>query len=209
MSRRLEDLHPYVRFLTERLLAECERQGVKVQITHTLRTMQEQNELYAQGRTKPGKKVTNAKAGQSMHNYGLAIDFVPIVGGKAAWDRADLFRKVGAIGVGLGFTWGGNFKTIKDMPHFEYTFGLTTSQLQAGKRPPAFDYNKLKQQEAVQKVVAVVSQNISEWAKEDVELMKKLGVIKGDAKGNINPQNAVTVEQMCVFMSRLYKLVSK
>lgn len=44
--------------------------------THGFRTVEEQDELYAQGRTKPGLKVTNARGGQSQHNFGLAIDFV-------------------------------------------------------------------------------------------------------------------------------------
>ena len=47
---------------------------IQLRVTQGLRTIAEQDELYAQGRTKPGKIVTNAKGGKSNHNSGLAID---------------------------------------------------------------------------------------------------------------------------------------
>jgi peptidoglycan L-alanyl-D-glutamate endopeptidase CwlK len=90
--------------------------------------MAEQDALYAQGRKKPGKKVTNAKAGQSIHNYGLAVDIVLIIDGKtASWDvkadwdndrKADWMECV-EIFKKHGWDWGGDWRTFKDMPHFE------------------------------------------------------------------------------------------
>lgn len=106
---------------------------------YTLRTNAEQDALYAQGRTKPGKIVTWAKAGQSFHNFGLAIDIVLIIDGKeASWDMlkdfdgdkvADWMECV-AIFKKHGWEWGGNW-TKKDYPHFQKTFGNTTTQLRA------------------------------------------------------------------------------
>jgi peptidoglycan L-alanyl-D-glutamate endopeptidase CwlK len=107
--------------------------------THTLRTFKEQNDLYAKGRTLPGQKVTNAKGGESYHNYGLAIDFVIINNGQAVWSRGEDFdgdkipdwMEVVKIFKKYGWKWGGDFKSIKDYPHVEKSFGYSTKQLNA------------------------------------------------------------------------------
>lgn len=130
---KLDELHPKVKELALKLKDECKQAGIDLCIYCTYRSIAEQNRLYAQGRTKPGVKVTNAKGGQSMHNYRIAFDCGPLINGDVAWNREDLFRKIGAIGVKLGLTWGGNFKSIKDLPHFEYTQGLKVADFQAGK----------------------------------------------------------------------------
>lgn len=106
--------------------------------THTLRTFKEQNDLYAKGRTAPGKKVTNAKGGESYHNYGLAIDIVIINNGQAIWSRGQDFdgdkipdwMEVVKIFKKYGWEWGGDWK-FKDYPHFQKTFGYTTKELNA------------------------------------------------------------------------------
>lgn len=107
--------------------------------THTFRSFKEQNDLYAKGRTAPGQKVTNAKGGQSYHNYGLAIDFVIINNGQAVWSRGEDFdgdkipdwMEVVNIFKKYGWKWGGEFKSLKDYPHVEKSFGYTTKQLKA------------------------------------------------------------------------------
>jgi peptidoglycan L-alanyl-D-glutamate endopeptidase CwlK len=98
MSRNLEDLHPYVKYLAEKFIEECKKQGIDILIYSTFRSKEEQNKLYEQGRSVPGNKVTNAKGGYSYHNYGLAFDCVPIINNKAQWDRVDLYERVGEIG---------------------------------------------------------------------------------------------------------------
>lgn len=110
----------------------------KARIAYTLRTWEEQDELYAKGRTKPGKKVTNAKGGDSMHNYAIATDIVLIINGKeASWDtkkdwdqdkQSDWMEVVAAFKK-KGWKWGGDWVSFKDMPHFEKTFGYTVKQL--------------------------------------------------------------------------------
>jgi peptidoglycan LD-endopeptidase CwlK len=96
--------------------------------SYTLRTDKQQADLYAIGRTKPGKKVTNAKPGQSIHNYGFAFDIVLIVDGKdAVWDIKKDFdndlksdwMEIVAICKKYGFDWGGDWLRFKDYPHFE------------------------------------------------------------------------------------------
>jgi peptidoglycan L-alanyl-D-glutamate endopeptidase CwlK len=128
---RLNKLHPAIREAASQFIAECERNGIYLRITSNghLRTFEEQNELYAQGRTKPGKKVTWVKAGQSFHNYGLALDVVEIKDGKALWNNTR-WLQIAAIAAKHGFEWGGNWKT-PDKPHFQMTFGYKTNDLLA------------------------------------------------------------------------------
>lgn len=119
---RLEQLHPKVRGVFKAFIEEAEEAlNVTLRIVQGLRTIKEQNELYAQGRTKPGKKVTNAKGGSSYHNYGLAIDLVEMKDGKANWNfRYELLKPFAKK---HNLVWGGGFKSIIDKPHFELTFG--------------------------------------------------------------------------------------
>ena len=113
------------------IIQECDTAltgRAKVRVTQGLRTFAEQDALYQQGRTKSGKKVTNAKAGQSIHNYGFAVDICLIIDGKTAswdttkdWDNdqvADWYECV-KIFAKHGWEWGGNWKTFKDLPHFD------------------------------------------------------------------------------------------
>ena len=132
-SRDLNDLHPHVKALAQAFVAACAKQGVDVLITSTYRDADSQNALYAQGRTAPGPRVTNAKAGQSWHNWRCAFDFVPIINGKAQWNNPALFKQCGEIAEGLGLEWAGRWKTFTEMAHCQYTGGLTLADLQAGK----------------------------------------------------------------------------
>jgi peptidoglycan L-alanyl-D-glutamate endopeptidase CwlK len=137
---RIALLHPKVRDEAEKILTEVEAhlQGkAAIRITQGLRTIQEQDVLYAQGRTKPGKVVTNARGGSSYHNYGLAIDFTLLVNGQISWDMktdwdgdkvADWMEVVN-IFKKYGWEWGGNWKSLKDYPHFQKTFGYSISDL--------------------------------------------------------------------------------
>lgn len=131
---KLELLKPKVRELAERLINECKNLGYQSTITQTLRTIEEQDALYAQGRTKPGNIVTYAKGGESFHNFGVAFDFCPIVNGKLDWNNLELFKKIGSIGKSLGLEWGGDWPTPKtDLPHFECKCGFTLKDFQNNK----------------------------------------------------------------------------
>lgn len=134
-SRKIEDLHPHVAKLCRQFVSACKVQGVDVLITSTLRDYECQDALYAQGRTKPGKRVTNARGGYSFHNFGLAFDFVPIVAGKARWNDTATFRRCGLIAESLGLEWAGRWVTFRELAHCQWTGGLTLKDLRAGKRP--------------------------------------------------------------------------
>lgn len=126
-SRRLEDLHPSVADKAQQLVKLAEAQDIEILVTSTLRTFEEQADLFAIGRTKPGDIVTNAKAGESWHNFGLAFDVVPLVNGKAVWDNP-FWNRIGELGKQAGLVWGGDFKSFKDKPHFEFHPDLTLAE---------------------------------------------------------------------------------
>lgn len=132
-SRRIDDLHPKVAEMCKDFIFRCKAAGIEIIITSTYRDKESQAALYAQGRSKPGKKVTNAKAGQSFHNYRLAFDFVPVVNGKADWNNLKTFQQCGEIAESCGLEWAGRWKSFKELAHCQYTHGLTLAELQAGK----------------------------------------------------------------------------
>jgi peptidoglycan L-alanyl-D-glutamate endopeptidase CwlK len=134
MSRDINELEPQVAVLCHQFVEECEEQGIVVIITSTFRSNEEQAKLYAIGRTKPGNRVTNAKAGCSLHNFRVAFDMVPIVHGKAVWNNAELFTKCGIIGEKLGLEWAGRWKLFRESCHFQHTGGLKLADFQAGKK---------------------------------------------------------------------------
>ncbi|RXZ84157.1 M15 family peptidase [Paenibacillaceae bacterium] len=136
-ATRLSGLLPVVRAAAERLIDRSFARGIPILITQGLRTIAEQDALYAQGRTAPGKIVTNARGGYSNHNFGVAIDFVLLQpdGRNISWDVNKDWMTVVEIAKEMGFSWGGDWTSFKDYPHFEMTFGLTTAQYRAGRRP--------------------------------------------------------------------------
>jgi peptidoglycan L-alanyl-D-glutamate endopeptidase CwlK len=133
-SRNLDDLLPQVKTKAQAFIAECAKQNIDILITSTYRDIESQNALYAQGRTIAGSIVTNAKGGQSFHNWKCAFDFVPVVNGKAQWNDIDTFKKCGAIAKQIGLEWAGDWVKFKEMAHCQYTNGLTLSDLQNGKK---------------------------------------------------------------------------
>ena len=132
-SRDIKDLHPKVAGMCQSFLDKCKEQGIDVIITSTYRDKESQQALYDQGRSKPGKKVTNAKSGQSFHNWRVAFDFVPIISGKAQWNDISLFRRCGDIAKSIGLEWAGDWKSFKEYAHCQYTSGLTLKDFQEGK----------------------------------------------------------------------------
>ena len=138
--RNVSQLHPELQKKVVKLQKECLKAGIKIKIGECFRTVAEQNALYAKGRTEPGNIVTNAKGSSysSMHQWGVAFDFFLDMDvdkdGKTSDDAFNnatkLFNKVGAIGKKLGLEWGGDWKSIKDLPHFQLPdWGSTTSKL--------------------------------------------------------------------------------
>ena len=130
-EERIKKLHPAAQPVFRRFIEMCEDQlGITLRITQGLRTIDEQDALYAKGRTEPGPRVTNAKGGSSFHNYCLAVDLAVLEpGGSIDWDYNMALLK--PIAASMGIEWGGDWKTIKDKPHFQWVQGHTVSGLLA------------------------------------------------------------------------------
>lgn len=144
--QRVAALHPKIRMEVAELIdkAEAKLPGVAIRIVQGGRTFAEQDALYAKGRTAPGPRVTNSRAGQSYHNYFLAFDIALMYDKdnngtyeSLSWDTLKDFDKDGEsdwmevvdIFEQAGYVWGGRFSSIPDAPHFEKTFGNNWRQL--------------------------------------------------------------------------------
>lgn len=169
-------------------LAKCKDEGLNVLITETYRSQARQDYLYAQGRTRAGKKVTWTKS--SRHTSRRAWDICKNVKG-AEYSDTEFFRKCGLIAKELGITWGGDWKT-PDMPHFEisenWTYEGDEKMTEAEKKE--FEEMKSELQKVKDKVWLLENQptyndtkDVPEWTKEAVNYFQSNGVLKGDTTG--------------------------
>jgi peptidoglycan LD-endopeptidase CwlK len=125
-------LHPVAQAAARQFMAAVTAamtmEEVVVKIIAGTRTYAEQDALYAQGRTKRGPRVTNARGGYSNHNFGIAWD-IGLFKGPQYLDDSPLYRTCGSIGRSLGLEWGGDWQSIDDEPHFQLKTGLTLVQM--------------------------------------------------------------------------------
>lgn len=139
--RDIKQLHQTLQKKVEELKTLCEKNGIKIGISECLRTVAEQDDLYAKGRTAPGGIVTKCQGSNysSMHQWGVAFDFFLAVDVDGDGDTKDdsynnatgLFQKVGKLGQSIGLEWGGSWKSV-DMCHFQLPdWGSTASKLKA------------------------------------------------------------------------------
>ncbi|NYE08741.1 peptidoglycan L-alanyl-D-glutamate endopeptidase CwlK [Bacillus niacini] len=138
------ELHSVVRERSNQLIQHAADKGIVMVITDDFRSAEDQDRLYEQGRTVAGNIVTNARGGESFHNFGLAIDFaIKTPSADIIWDMqydgnqngiAD-WNEVVEMAKSLGFEWGGDWAQFKDYPHLQMNFDLTLADLQNGKRP--------------------------------------------------------------------------
>lgn len=138
-------LHPIVFIKQTELIAETSKAGITILVTDGFRSSEEQNAIYAKGRTTEGKVVTQVQGGHSYHNYGLAVDFaLRTKKGEVIWDmeydgnkngRSD-WMEVVEIAKRLGFSWGGDWKNFPDYPHLQMDFGYSINKLRKGHYPP-------------------------------------------------------------------------
>lgn len=138
--RDIKQLHPRLQKKVEELQKLCKKNGITIGIGECVRTVAEQDALYAKGRTAAGAKVTNCKGTlySSMHQWGVAFDFYLIMDvdgdGKTSDDAynnaTQLFDKVGRLGQSIGLEWGGGWKSPADKPHFQLPdWGSTATRL--------------------------------------------------------------------------------
>ena len=130
--RNLNRCHPRLIELSKKLISACKGQGLIIGIGESFRTKEEQDALYAKGRTAPGNIVTNAKGSSysSHHQWGTAFDIYRNDGKGVYTDGDGFFEKVGKIGKSIGLEWGGDWKSPVDKPHFQLPdWGSTTVRL--------------------------------------------------------------------------------
>lgn len=132
-ENRISLLHPAIREEVLQLMNAAEKllpENCAIRIVQGLRTIAEQDALYAKGRTLPGKKVTNAKGGSSYHNYGLAIDFCLLYDldgngsyEKLSWNVNNEWKTVALLFEDAGYEWGHRWSKLVDSPHLQKSFG--------------------------------------------------------------------------------------
>ncbi len=119
-------VHPTLVGKVQRIVASFHELGLDLVVTDGLRTAEQQAALYAQGRTKPGNIVTHCDGVTTKSNHqakedglGHALDVTFLVGGKPSWDKSLPWDLLGAAAKQQGLNWGGNFSTLRDLPHLE------------------------------------------------------------------------------------------
>lgn len=121
-SRNIDDLDPIPRSVCRSHIAACANRGIEIIVTSTYRDAESQEQLWKIGR-EPGdtrKRVTNARAGHSWHNFRCAYDVVPVIQGKAVWNAKDpVWQEVVEAGIAVGAEAGARWKTFPDLPHFQ------------------------------------------------------------------------------------------
>lgn len=126
----LPEVHPYARSLVH----EAAKIGITIKVIDGTRTFAEQDALFAQGRSKPGKIVTNAQGGYSNHNFGIAFD-IGVFEGAAYIPSGAQYVAVGALGRAIGLEWGGDWTSLVDRPHFQlrprWASGMTEAAMLA------------------------------------------------------------------------------
>lgn len=136
-SKKIEELDETVAGLAAELLRIAEDNGIQIKVTEGFRSFEYQNQLYAQGRSNGGAIVTNARGGQSNHNYGIAFDVAFVnKDGEIVWDNLDQnenekddWTEIGELGESIGLEWGGRWTRFVDRPHFQLTGGKSIAEL--------------------------------------------------------------------------------
>lgn len=117
-EKNIATLLPEVQPLARALVQKAAANGITIKVISGHRSYEEQDALYAKGRTTPGPKVTNAKGGHSNHNFGIAFD-VGVFSGSSYLGDSPKYKAVGVLGMDMGLEWGGNWTSIVDQPHFQ------------------------------------------------------------------------------------------
>lgn len=211
MSRDTKLLHPELQEICAAFVAECRKHGLAVGISETWRSKAEQDALYAQGRTRPGSIVTNARYPYSPHCWGVAFDIYRNDGKGAYNDSDGWFAKCGQIGKSLGLFWGGDFRSFVDKPHFEMPSYLPQNSCKTliakYGTPEKFKatWEDEMTQEQFNKMMDTYLQGLSKksasaWAVKELNDAKQKGITDG-----ARPQAFATREEVVAMITRAVK----
>lgn len=183
VSRDLALLRDDVEYNCRRWIDLCQKAGLDVLVTQTVRDREYQEYLYAQGRTRPGSIITNGRV-PTFHadTAGLAFDFCRNVKGHEYDDNA-FFHKAAAIAKGMGFSWGGDWKSFPDMPHIQWDSGgeWTGSMILAGKLPPQMPRCHDMKEDNNMRYNTV--KECPEWARKTVQKLVDREILNGNGEG--------------------------
>lgn len=205
-------LHPRLQSKIKELILKSAKAGLLIGIGECVRTVEEQDALYAQGRTEPGNIVTNAKGStySSMHQWGIAFDFYRNDGQGLYNDSDAFFRQVGKIGKSIGLEWGGDWTSPVDKPHFQLPdWGSTPAKLKAMYGTPekfrsTWEVEEVTQEQFNKMMDTYLAERnkaaVSDWAKDDWEKAKAEGLTDGTM-----PQAFATREQVVSMLNRINK----
>lgn len=202
-SRDTALLREDVRVNCEVFLELCRAAGLNVLITQTLRDDEYQATLYAQGRTKPGSKITNSKV-TTFHGVGLAFDFCKNEKGHE-FDDDTFFDRCGQIAKQIGFSWGGDWKSFPDRPHIQWDAAgkYSGGDVRGGKLPPEME-EYMTQEKFNEMMDAYLAkrrlEGVAPWAKEEWEAAKKAKLTDGSA-----PQGLATRQEVVALIRRAVK----
>ncbi len=130
-ERCIQTLHPKAQQAARKFMQKVLDAGIQARIISGTRTYAEQNELFRKGRFgNPGPRVTNARGGQSNHNFGIAWDLGIFDNGKYLTD-SPLYKKAAQTGLVEGLEWGGNWVTFPDLPHYQLATNKSIQIVQA------------------------------------------------------------------------------
>lgn len=204
-------LHPLARQKALALQALCKQKGINIIISQTWRSKTEQDNLYAQGRTKPGKKITNAKYPFSAHCWGIGFDVAvwndkdkdgKVDPGEIDWS-AEPYNTVGKLGKTLNLLWGGDFNSIKDRPHFQIPDYDEHELIKKYSVPDNFKKTWLTIEKKQEMIKQVFNDIKGHWAEKYIIRANSEGIVS-DAKDNkFNPELNITRAEVISLLMRL------
>ena len=200
MSRDITLLHPKLQRILKEMKTVCDDHGLSFIVTDGFRTQEEQEKLYAQGRTASGSIVTNARYPNSTHCWGIAFDFCRSIKGLEYENSDHFFEQVAQIGKSFGLAWGGDWSSFVDKPHLylkEFSPDGTASKLIAEYGNPMSFVETWSNN-----VAGFTDVTNADWYADDIKWAKEQGLIKGYDDGTFRPDRKVTRAEMISILHR-------
>ena len=212
-SRDIDDLRADVAANCRALIALAEREGLRVLVTETVRDSEYQKMLAKKGYAAAGAVTPSFHADHA----GLAFDICKNEKGHA-YDDPVFFARMGELGKRVGFSWGGDWRSFPDRPHFQWDAGgtYTGAMVRARRYPPPmprFEEEEMTQQEFNERMEAylkaLAQRDPADWSAEARAWAEAAGLIAGDETGNKQYRSFLTREQFAVLLHRYAKLTGQ
>ncbi len=212
-SRDIDDLRADVAANCRVLLALAEKQGLHALVTETVRDSEYQKMLAKKGYAAAGAVTPSFHADHA----GLAFDICKNEKDHA-YDDPAFFARMGELGKKVGFSWGGDWRSFPDRPHFQWDAGgtYTSAMVRARHYPPPmprFEEEEMTQQEFNERMEtylkALAQRDPADWSAEARAWAEKTGLIAGDETGNKQYRSFLTREQLAVLLHRYAKLTGQ